>query len=76
MGLLEQIALGLISLKFSRSPTKRKADTYSVIYLCGTDYANGAAGFFRKMEGQPTPPEFLSTYPNPATAWKILMLKV
>ncbi|MCB0581462.1 MAG: peptidase M48, partial [Phaeodactylibacter sp.] len=43
-----------------------EADTYSVIYLCGTDYhANGAAGFFRKMEGQSTPPEFLSTHPNP-----------
>ena len=64
-GLLEQIALGLISLKFSRSH-ETEADTYSVIYLCGTDYhANGAAGFFRKMEGQPTPPEFLSTHPNP-----------
>ncbi|MCB0560813.1 MAG: M48 family metalloprotease [Phaeodactylibacter sp.] len=64
-GMLEQIALGLISLKFSRSH-ETEADTYSVIYLCGTDYhANGAAGFFRKMEGQPTPPEFLSTHPNP-----------
>lgn len=64
-GMLEQVALGLINLKFSRTH-ETEADTYSVIYLCGTDYhANGAAGFFRKMEGQPTPPEFLSTHPNP-----------
>ncbi|MCB0583849.1 MAG: M48 family metalloprotease [Phaeodactylibacter sp.] len=64
-GLLEQIALGLISLKFSRTH-ETEADTYSVIFLCPTDYrADGAAGFFRKMEGQPTPPEFLSTHPNP-----------
>lgn len=64
-GMIEQIALGLINLKFSRTH-ETEADTYSVIYLCATDYrADGAAGFFRKMEGQSTPPEFLSTHPNP-----------
>ncbi len=64
-GLLEQIALGLISLKFSRNH-EIEADTHSVIYLCETGYnAAGAAGFFKKMEGQPTPPQFLSTHPNP-----------
>ena len=64
-GLLEQIALSVISLKFGRTH-ETEADTYSVIYLCETDYnAAGAAGFFKKMEGQDTPPEFLSTHPNP-----------
>lgn len=64
-GLLEQIALGLTTLSFSRSH-ETEADAYSVTYLCGTDYnAAGAAGFFQKMEGEPTPPIFLSTHPNP-----------
>lgn len=64
-GQLEQIALGLLSLRFSREH-ETEADTYSVKYLCPTSYnAAGAAGFFEKMEGRPTPPEFLSTHPNP-----------
>ena len=64
-GMMEQIALGLISLKFSRSH-ETESDLYSVKYLCGTDYnASGAAGFFRKMEGKGSPPAFLSTHPNP-----------
>lgn len=64
-GMLEQIALGLVSLKFSRSH-ETEADEYSVIYLCETGYnAAGAAGFFEKMEGAGSPPEFLSTHPNP-----------
>lgn len=64
-GLLQEIALGLINLTFSRS-NEREADTYSVIYLCETDYAaDGAAGFFEKMEGAAQPPTFLSTHPNP-----------
>ena len=64
-GMLEQIALGLISLKFSRNH-ETEADAHSVIYLCETGYnAAGAAGFFKKMEGASTPPEFLSTHPNP-----------
>ncbi len=64
-GMLEQIALGLISLRFSRTH-ETEADAYSVIYLCETGYnAAGAAGFFEKMEGANTPPEFLSTHPNP-----------
>jgi predicted Zn-dependent protease len=63
--LLEQIAIGLIQLRFSRNH-ETDADTHSVIYLCDSGYnAAGAAGFFKKMEGQPTPPEFLSTHPNP-----------
>jgi predicted Zn-dependent protease len=65
-GLLEQIALGLVSLKFSRNHEK-EADEYSVIYLCQTDLnAAGAAGFFEKIQGKGgTPPEFLSTHPDP-----------
>jgi predicted Zn-dependent protease len=64
-GLLEQIALSLLSLKFSRSH-ETESDMFSVIYLCETDYnAAGAAGFFKKMEGQGSPPEFLSTHPDP-----------
>jgi beta-barrel assembly-enhancing protease len=65
-GLLEQIALGLVSLKFSRGH-ETDADNYSVIYMCETGYnAAGAAGFFRKLEGKSgNPPEFLSTHPNP-----------
>ncbi len=64
-GMIEQIALSLAALKFSRNH-ETQADEYSVIYLCATDYnAAGAAGFFKKMEGRPSPPEFLSTHPNP-----------
>lgn len=65
-GLLEQIALSLISLKFSRS-AETEADMHSVEYLCPTQYrADGAAGFFIKTQDQPAPPEFLSTHPNPS----------
>lgn len=64
-GLIEQIALGLVSLKFSRSH-ETESDRNSVKYLCGTDYnADGAAGFFKKIESNKTPPEFLSTHPSP-----------
>lgn len=65
-GMLEQIALSLISLKFSRG-AETEADMHSVEYLCPTEYrADGAAGFFIKTQDQPAPPEFLSTHPNPA----------
>jgi predicted Zn-dependent protease len=62
---LQQLVVGLLDLSFSRAD-ETEADEYSVIYLCETNYsANGAAGFFRKMEGESSPPEFLSTHPNP-----------
>jgi len=65
-GVLEQMVLSVVSLKFSRKH-EEQSDEFSVIYLCGTEYdAAGAAGFFKKMEGQPTPPQFLSTHPNPS----------
>ena len=66
-GLMSQIALSVIGLKFSRSHEK-EADDYSVVYLCPTSYeADGAADFFKKLESQGggRPPEFLSTHPNP-----------
>jgi len=63
---VEQILGQLAGLKFSRSH-ESEADEFSVRYLCGTSYnSDGAAGFFRKMANQPTPPEFLSTHPSPA----------
>lgn len=62
---MKQIAIGLIGLSFSREH-ETEADSYSVAYLCGTDYkADGCAGFFEKIKGQPTPPAFLSTHPSP-----------
>ena len=63
---LNQVVNGLVGLKFSRAH-ESESDEMSVIYLCETDYnAAGAAGFFKKMEGQGGTPEFLSTHPNPA----------
>lgn len=63
---LKQVVGGLVGLKFSRTH-ESESDEYSVIYLCNTPYNSaGAAGFFKKMEGQGAPPEFLSTHPNPA----------
>lgn len=74
-GMIEQIALGLVSLKFSRGH-ETEADEHSVLYLCPTDYkADGAAGFFKKMEGQSNPPAFLSTHPNPGDRVKNIETK-
>lgn len=62
---VEQIVGQLAGLKFSRSH-ESEADEFSVKYLCNTSYkSDGAAGFFVKLQGQPTPPEFLSTHPSP-----------
>ena len=48
-----------------------EADSFSVKYLCGTNYnAAGAAGFFKKIQGQATPPEWISTHPNPTNRVK------
>ena len=63
--LLADIAVNLINLRFSRND-EREADEYSVRYLCPTTYpADGSAAFFQKLDGANTPPEFLSTHPNP-----------
>ena len=62
---VEQVIGSVVNLKFSRSH-ESEADEYSVRYLCNTAYnSDGAAGFFNKLKGQPTPPEFISTHPNP-----------
>ena len=60
-----QIASALVGLRFSREH-ETEADNMSVNYLCGTEYnPAGAAGFFKKIGGAGSPPEFLSTHPNP-----------
>jgi len=64
---LADITAALVSLKFSRKH-ETEADRMSVEYLCKTSYpADGAAGFFEKIQasGGGSPPEFLSTHPNP-----------
>ena len=66
-GMMEQIALGLVNLKFSRNH-ETESDNGSVEYLCATGYnAAGAAGFFKKIEseGSGSTPQFMSTHPNP-----------
>jgi beta-barrel assembly-enhancing protease len=63
-------ALQLGSLKFSRN-NEKEADEFSVRYLCNTEYnAGGAAGFFEKIGNEGSPPEFLSTHPNPTNRVK------
>lgn len=62
---VKQVATAIIGLSFSRAH-ETQADSMSVIYLCPTEYnAAGASGFFKKIQGQPTQPEWLSTHPNP-----------
>lgn len=66
-GVISQIALSLISLKFSRNH-EEEADAYSVVYLCPTTYeADGAADFFKKIQasGGARQPQFISTHPDP-----------
>lgn len=66
-GLVSQVASQLVSLEFSRD-NEREADEFSVKYLCPTKYmADGAANFFQKIidDGTTSPPQFLSTHPNP-----------
>ncbi|NNC94324.1 MAG: M48 family metalloprotease [Chitinophagales bacterium] len=65
--LLAQIASDLVFLKFSRN-NETDADNQSVVYLCPTKYrSSGAADFFQKIidDGSSSPPQFLSTHPNP-----------
>ena len=64
--MIKQITEGVVGLRFSRAH-ETEADEYSVTYLCGTGYnAAGAAGFFKKMQGKGgSPPEFMSTHPDP-----------
>ena len=65
--MLTQVTAALVNLKFSREH-ENEADKRSVLYLCPTDYNSAAGGeFFKKITemGGSTPPEFLSTHPNP-----------
>lgn len=63
---ITQLAEGLLYLRFSRAH-ESEADQFSVIYLCETGYnAAGAAGFFEKIQGEPVPPQWLSTHPSPS----------
>lgn len=66
---LAQIAGGLTSLAFSRDHEKR-ADEFSVTYLCPTKYhADGAANFFMKLDANgitcSSLEAFFSTHPCP-----------
>jgi len=62
---IQQIVGALVNLRFSRS-NELEADENAVIYLCSTEYNPvGSIAFFEKMKGQPSPPDFLSTHPNP-----------
>lgn len=64
-----QIAGTLAGLAFSRD-AETEADEFAVKYTSETPYAcNGVAGFFQKLEDQnaASPPQFLSTHPNPDT---------
>lgn len=64
-GTLAQVATAVVGLSFSRDH-ETEADNLSVRYLCSTDYnAGGSAGFFEKLGNANSPPEFLSTHPNP-----------
>lgn len=67
-GTATQIAAGLATLAFSRS-NETEADTYSVNYLCPTNYqADGAANFFALLINSGSTggtPIFLSTHPDP-----------
>lgn len=66
-GAISNVASQLATLSFSRD-NEREADQFSVTYLCPTKYrAEGAADFFQKIisEGADSPPQFLSTHPNP-----------
>ncbi len=66
-GLIAELAVGLVGLKFSRT-AEAEADDRSVEYLCETSWAaDGTAGFFRQIEedGGGGVPEFLSTHPSP-----------
>ena len=59
------LAAGLSSLAFSRQD-EYESDEYAVKYLYPTEEDAASLGdFFVKIEGQPSPPTFLSTHPSP-----------
>lgn len=63
--ILAGLAQGLGNLAYSRTH-EYEADASAVKYLYPTKYDAASLGdFFLKLEGQPTPPVFLSTHPSP-----------
>jgi beta-barrel assembly-enhancing protease len=59
------LAAGLATLAFSRED-EYEADQYGVEYMYPTELDAASLGdFFVKIEGQPSPPTFLSTHPSP-----------
>lgn len=67
---VKQVTGAIVGLSFSRDH-ETEADSFSVKYLCPTPYnAAGAAGFFKKISGQASPPEWISTHPNPSNRIK------
>jgi len=61
-----ELAETILALGFSRD-NEAEADSYSVQYLCPTDWAaDGASYFFEDLEGVAIP-EFLSTHPSSDT---------
>lgn len=63
---MKMIAVGLAGLRYNRE-FESEADEKSVEYLCSLGIrADGAKGFFKKIENMPgLPPQWLSTHPNP-----------
>lgn len=69
---IANITTTLASLSFSRDHEK-EADKYSVYYLCNGGYDGaGAAGFFKKIKGKNSTPQFLSTHPDPGNRVKAI----
>lgn len=69
------LAASLTNLRFSRDH-ERESDAASVDYLCAAGYnATGTAGFFRKIQNEAQPPQFLSTHPNPGNRVKDIEAK-
>lgn len=69
---ISNVLNSLIGLKFSRD-NETEADRYSVFYLCNGGYnAAGAAGFFRKIKGKASQPEFMSTHPDPGNRIQVI----
>jgi len=64
--LVASVAQGLGNLAYSRE-NEYAADEYAVRYLYPTQYDAASLGdFFAKIQGEPTPPPFLSTHPSPS----------
>lgn len=64
--LVSNVAAQGAMLKYSRE-AERDADYHGLNYMVWAGYnPRGFVSFFEKLGGGPSPPEFLSTHPNPA----------